>query len=114
MLPSFSGDIRALNDQIRGLVDVQHRCWLLCSITKYHHALKSGLPPRQPAFHFNSGFSAAPALIVILGEREKAQNVGHSLQIREKFSKLQTEWRREWDSLNHYTAKPRKIGGSRY
>jgi hypothetical protein len=46
----------------------------------------------------NSGFSAAPTLIVILEEREKARNVGDSLQIREKFSKLQTEWRAEQNS----------------
>ncbi|HEY2392417.1 MAG TPA: ABC transporter permease [Candidatus Angelobacter sp.] len=43
--------------------------------------------------HPTPGFSAAPVLILILGQQEKARKAGVSCRIREQFSAGQTSWR---------------------
>jgi hypothetical protein len=58
----------------------------------------------------NSGFSAAPTLIVILEEREKARNVGDFATDQRKFSKLQTEWRGESHSNPPSTFEAGQLG----
>jgi hypothetical protein len=48
----------------------------------------------------NTGLYCASTLIFVLGSGEKARNAGRSRRTREKFSELQTEWRRTQSSAN--------------